>query len=319
VQLPLNLWPLTAASADLAWLPRDDGEAPAFVQHAASEGLLPLLFDAAPPELAAALAGWRAMDAANRHRTRTIARMLESLPNLIGEEYALIKGSDYAYRLYVSPELRPQVDIDVLIPRERIDAVTARLAERGYKPFVLLPTHASPRWPDRSFDLGEITLEVHHSIVQRSRARIDYAGLWGRRVPFRSTTRLSDADALLVSVLNIAKDDLATTLLRYLDLWLMLQADPALFAAAAERARDWRIANAFHLVMRVLAAMFPDLALPLPRRPILDRFVDPARAAVRRHRKRNVTRRELLSRKFWLIDGIGRRVVFALDNAAMRL
>lgn len=313
MQLPPTLWPLAAASGDLPWPLRGDAGARAFVAHCASEGLLPILFDAPPPEAAPALVGWRAFDAANRHRTRTLIRNSESLPELIGEEFVLLKGSDYGYRLYPAPELRPQSDIDVLVPRARVDAVTERL--RRFPRTYAHKTHRSPRWPDRSFDLGDVTLEVHHSIVQRSRARIDYDGLWARRVPFRNASRLADADALLVSVLNIAKDDLATTLLRYLDLWLMLRADASLFAAAAQRAREWRAGNAFDAVMNVLHAMFPDLALP--SRP--PHFIDARRAAARRDRKRNVNRRELLWRKFWLIDGMGRRIAFALDNAAMRL
>lgn len=315
VQLPITLWPIVAASGDLPWPPQSDGDARRFVAHCASEGLLPILFEAQPADVSPALAGWRALNTANQHRTRTIARNIESLRELIGEEFALLKGSDYGYRLYAAPELRPQVDIDVLVLRERVDAVTERL--QRFPRVYLHNTHRSPRWPDRSFDLGDVTLEVHHSIVQRSRARIDYDALWQRRVPFRGAARLADVDALLVSVINIAKDDLATTLVRYLDLWLMLRSDASLFDAAAARADQWRITNAFDAVMRVLGTMFPDLAIPRRRRAVFERVLPLRHAAVRRDRKRNVTRRELLWRKFWLVDGVARRALFALDTLAM--
>lgn len=302
----------------MAWPPRDPGEAGRFVAQCVPEGLLPLLFSAAPPEVAPALTGWRAMEAANRARTQVIAREIESFPELIGEEFAYMKGTDIGRRLYPAPELRPQADIDVLVPRARVDAVTARLESRGHRRFYQHANHRSRRWPDRSFDVGAVTLEIHHSFVQRSRAAIDYDGVWQRRQPFLNAARLDDVDAMLVSVLNIAKDDLATPLLRYLDLWLMLQHDPQLFAAAEERAGEWRIRNAFHAVMRVAAVMFPDLKLSL-RPALVDRFIDADRAAASRDRKRNVTRRELLWRKFWLVDGIVRPVVYAADDAAMTL
>lgn len=256
------------------------------------------------------------MDAANRQRTRTIENAIELLPSMIGEEFIYLKGADYSRRLYASPELRPQSDIDVLVPAHRFAGVATRLAQR-FQPVYQAATHRSPRWPDRAYDLGGVTLELHHSFVQRSRARIDYDGVWQRRQPFMNAARVHDVDALLVSVINIAKDDLATTLLRYLDLWLMLRGDPSLFDAAARRAREWRIANAFHVVMRVTSELFPDLALPLRKRLLLDRLVSARSAARNRDRGKNVTRPQLLWRKLWLVDGNLLRAAFALDTAAM--
>jgi hypothetical protein len=219
----------------VAW-PPSDAEAHRFVQQCAREALLPLLFASSPPRpVVDALAGWKAMDAANRQRTRTIENAIELLPSMIGEEFIYLKGADYSRRLYASPELRPQSDIDVLVPAHRFAGVAARLAQR-FQTVYQAATHRSPRWPDRAYDLGGVTLELHHSFVQRSRARIDYDGVWQRRQPFMNAARVHDVDALLVSVINIAKDDLATTLLRYLDLWLMLRRDPSLFDAAAPRA-----------------------------------------------------------------------------------
>jgi hypothetical protein len=317
IELPANLWILTAASGDIPWPLTADAEKHRFINQCASEGLFPLLFAAPPHEVGNALRGWGALAAANNHRTHTLARRIESLPDLIGEEFAILKGTDYSYRLYPSPELRPQADIDVLVREKRIDDVCARIEQRGFRRRFTAASHRSRRWPDRTYDLGDVTLEVHHRIVQRSRAKIDYDAIWERRLPFRGATRLSDADALLVSVMNIAKDDLAVTLLRYLDIWLMLRGDTALFGVAAARAREWQMAAAFDAVMRVLMSMFPDLAIVRPRRPLLDRLLPLRYATVHRDRRRNVARHELWWRKFWLVDGVWRPIFFALDNLAM--
>lgn len=243
---------------------------------------------------------WRALDFANRRRTETIAVRLRTLPDLLGDEFILMKGSDYAYRLYPAPELRPSGDIDVLVRHERIDAIGTRLEQRGFNRVYSGYRTFTPRWPDRKFDLGDVSLEIHHSIVNRSRAAIDYESLWHNRVPSPFGHRFSDVDAFLVSVLNIVKDDMAVPLLRYLDLWLMLRDDPSLIEQAAELARRWRILNSFQTTMRALAATFPDLALPH----------DPL------HVERLRTHLSLLARfwrKLWLIDGWDQRVAYAAD------
>jgi hypothetical protein len=316
VQLPTNLWPLVAAAAGVTWPPRDAEALRLFITRCGTESLLPLLFADSPAEVAPALRGWKALQTANERRAGVIRAVTESVPSLVGEEFVFLKGSDYGRRLYPSSELRPQVDIDILVPRERVNVIAKRLEQLGHRRFYLVPSHASQRWPDQSFDLGEVTLELHHSFVQRSRARIDYDEIWQRRRPFANAARLDDADAMLASVINIAKDDLAVPLIRYLDLWLMLQSDPALFDVAARRARTWRIANAFHAVMRTASTLFPDLPVSLPQRA-LDTLIAPRGAAIRRDRGRNVTRLQLLWRKWWLIDGVARRIGFVLDAAMM--
>jgi hypothetical protein len=69
--------------------------------------------------------------------------------------------------------------------------------------------------------------------------------------------------------------------------------------------------------MRVTSELFPDLALPLRKRLLLDRLVSARSAARNRDRGKNVTRPQLLWRKLWLVDGNLLRAAFALDTAAM--
>jgi hypothetical protein len=268
------------------------------------------------------LAGWRALDAANRHRAATIARALDTLEEIIGDrDFIVLKGVDYGNRLYPSPELRPSADIDILVRRERIPDVIARLQSRGFNRRYTRYVHFSNRCPDLAFSLAAVTLEVHHSIVQRSRVRIDYDTIWRERVPFKAgrldAWRLSDVHGLLTAVINVAKEDLATPLGRYLDIWLMLRKTPHLYGAAFVHSRQWRIANSYDAVMRIIATMFPELELPLRRRPLLDRLVATPAAAMRRNRQ-DIGRAGQLWRKFWLIDGFDQRLLFALDIAAAK-
>jgi hypothetical protein len=301
-ELPANLWTLAAAGAK--------GTA-ALVDRCIAESLLPILFAANLPDVD--LTPWRALRAANRHRVGTMERNIAALPALIGEDFLVIKGADYGWRLYPSPELRPMGDIDILVPRERFGDVIRRVTAAGHAHHSSRLVDRSASNPDYAFDLGDVTLEVHQAIVHRSRAKIDEHAIWADRVPHSvagiDTWRASDVDALLISVMNIAKEDLATPLIRYLDLWLMLRRDPALFAAGRRRARSWRMVNAFDAVMRATSSMFPDLRLDLARRPLFDRFA----FSLDRRRSRRMA---LLWRKYWLIDGIDQRLAYLASMGA---
>lgn len=317
----MNLWPLVAASGDLPWPPRTPDEVARFVERATQEALLPILF-AAPPAIdgiGQALAARRALDAAHRHRVAAISRAIASLPALLQEDFILLKGADYAFRLYPAPHLRPMADVDVLVRREHVAAVASRLSAAGMRRNFTRLTQLYPGNYDLGFDLGDVTLEVHRALAHRTRARIDEEALWRDRVACTvagvATSRLSDSDAFLFSVLNIVKEDLATPLLRYLDLWMMLRRNPALAGEAAALARRWRLVNGFDAVLHMLNAMFPDLGLPRRERALFDRFVVPARAAITRDRRR-FRRAAQLWRKYWLIDGVDQRIAYAAELAA---
>jgi hypothetical protein len=50
----------------------------------------------------------------------------------IGGEVLIVKGTALAYTLYPAPDLRPRCDTDILIERERIDAVRRALTNLGF-------------------------------------------------------------------------------------------------------------------------------------------------------------------------------------------
>lgn len=321
VKLPSNLWPVVASVCGSGWPPPSAAAAATFVRQCATEGLLALLFDSAdlPEPVGQALRSWRAFDAAARHRAGVVRRTIGRLPDLLGSDFALIKGSDVAFRLYSAPHLRPMTDVDVLIPRSAMSGVVERMAGQGYRPHHLKPSQSSPRNPDLAFDLGDGTLEVHHSLVHRSSAAIDYEELWAHRVPTRidqvEAWRLSDADALIATALSIAKDGLTGPLIRYVDVWLAVTSNPGIVEEAIRQARRWRIRNAVHSVLRGASRFFPDLPADIPRRPWLERRVIPPGSGHRRDFE-SVPTMERLWRRYWMIDGLDQRLQYLTDIAA---
>jgi len=328
--LPASLWPLVhRAAGGEGWPPSSEAAADLLVAQATRQGLLPLLFEAheeMPPPVQGALArhrGWQ------RVHSRRMALLREAIPRLCavlpGEPIVLLKGADYMHRLYPRPDLRPMDDIDVLVPRPRIDAVCGLLEAAGLRPRHPAGRVATlPSYHERVFDWDGVIVEVHHSFIQRPRHRIDYEAVWGRRVPLQAdgwrAARLADDDALAYHALASSVDAFAVPLVRYVDLWLMLGRAPQALEPAAARAREWQAVHAFYGAFRQAFRFFPEMRtperaalieglLPGPARSFVDRFVLPR---PREHGRERVGRGLRLWRKFWLMDNLRRRAGLAL-------
>ena len=331
--LPASLWPLVQrAATGEAWPPSSDAAAGAFLAQATRHGLLPLLFeceDGMPPAVRASLQGHRGWLRVHQGR---MAQLREAVPRLCGalagEPFVLLKGADYMHRLYPHPDLRPMEDVDILVPRERIDAVCARLHAAGLRPgFPAGPVSKMASYHERVFDWDGVIVEVHHSFIQRPRHRIDYGAVWRRRLPLEAdgwrAGRLDGADGLAYHALSLSIDAFAVPLVRYVDLWLMLRCAPEALEPAASRAREWQAVHAFYGAFRQAFRFFPELQtegraavvdglLRAPARVFVDRFVLPR---PREHgRERQVGRGLRLWRKFWLMDNLRRRAGFALQH-----
>ena len=332
--LPAGLWPLVQrATAEADWPPASPGAADAFLAQATRQGLLPLLFEAEaalPPAVAEALIRHRAWRIVHGQRMARLRQTISRLGAALGEEpFVLLKGADYMRRLYSHPDLRPMEDVDILVPRGRIDAVGARLRDAGLTQG--FPAGAVSRvasYHERVFDWDGVIVEVHHSFIQRPRHRIDYDGVWTRRVPVegdggQTAARLADADAVAYHALALSIDAFAVPLIRYVDLWLMLRRAPDVLPAAAARAREWQAVHAFYGAFGQAFRFFPELRTPEraalvegllrpPARAFVDRWVLPR---PREHGREKAVGRALgLWRKFWLMDNLRRRAGFALHH-----
>ena len=256
---------------------------------------------------------------------RTIGRVRELFE---GEPFLFLKGSDYRFRLYPETGLRPMQDVDVLVPAPRADAVTARLEALGLtRSFPAGAVARLPSYHERVFSLEGVTVEVHHSFVQRLRYRIDYDGVWARRAALgggpAGSERLGDADAILYHAISLANDEFATPLIRFLDFWLLCRRSAAALGEAAARAPRWRAQRALYGALRQTGRVFPDFEtpevrriearlLPAQSRWLLDRTVlprDDERFSTRLSRPRQ------LWRKFWLVSGFARRAAFFAYHA----
>src|SRR5262249_20207981 len=193
-----------------------------------------LLFEHAPPPavVRGALDRARAWQRVFGRRAEVLDRAIVRVGELLrGEPFLFLKGADYRHRLYARTWLRPMQDIDVLVPAERVGTVTRRLQDLGLPQiFPRGPVSRLASYHERVFDLGEVRVEIHHSFIQRIRYRVNYEGVWRRRAFLSAGTlaaeRLGDADALLYHSISLANDEFASPLIRFVDLWLLWQANP---------------------------------------------------------------------------------------------
>jgi len=174
-------------------------------------------FSASPPPPA-----WRARfrrdyfaSVVSHHLYRGAAAEILREANAQGIPAVLLRGTSVAERYYPEdPALRPYTDLDLLVPRGRLEE-TKQLARRlGYRP-------AAGAFPDAFYErhhlhlryLGTgsgIPLEIHWAVDHPlSTHRIDYASLFGAATADRlvgaPVLRLSATDEFLLLALHLAK------------------------------------------------------------------------------------------------------------------
>lgn len=332
-----TLWPLVASLGGVPWPPGSQAEARAFIEEAMQQFLLPLLFahpEAIPSFARESLAGFRALERVHRARTDILRDEMRSFAERMnGEPFAVLKGWDYAHRLYRDPYLRPMSDLDILIPAARLSSVRTRLLNSGMRQAFHGGHRNLEEHHEHVFLTERAMIEVHQAFTQQSRHTIDYEGVWRRRVPFGYGTplfvsRLGDADAIAYQTLSMGIDEFSVRLIRYLDLCLMIERSPDALGEAAELARLWRSRRAFYGALRTTAMVFPGIAtddylrtmseiLPPSTRARIDLYVIPD---PRRERGGHVSGRlRQLWRKFWLIDDAGRRSRFLAHYVRARI
>lgn len=321
--LPSSLWPAAYRSiTNEPWPPVSRKRADAFVQACVANGLLSLLFEAEVPDcVRAALADVRAMERANVRRTRLLLDAFGKLAAILGDEpFVVLKGLDFAFRIYRAPHLRQMADIDILVPRSRSGAVATRLREAGIRQS--FPAGAATRLASHHetvFELDGVTVEPHHGFIQRQRHNIDYDAVWQRRLPFQvegiATFRLCDEDAILYAALTLATNAFDLPAIRYLDLCLLLDRYHGDLLLLASRARQWRIERAYFAALDRTATVFPEIL----HRIRLDDLLTPGTRRFLRKRvlptpipRLRASRTQQLWRKYQLMDGNRERFGFLI-------
>ena len=78
----------------------------------------------APPCFANALERQRGHQRLAARRSAILLQGLQAVARALGDEpFVVLKGADYARRLYARPDLRPMQDLDILVPRTRLPQV----------------------------------------------------------------------------------------------------------------------------------------------------------------------------------------------------
>lgn len=334
-----SLWPtLHRLASGEQWPPSSDAAADRLVARANREALLPLLFadGGLPAVVRTALDRVRALKRLNTRRSDMLLVAARRLGEILHDEpFVFLKGVDYRHRLYQEPALRPMQDIDILVPRARMTVVSRTLVARGLSlvprsvvwpdPYPLSVVAELPSHHERLFRLGDVSVDAHHSFVQRSRNRVDYEAVWNRKVRFVAPGitgyRLADTDALVYHTLSMAAEEFSIPLLRYIDLWLMVRGDPDICEAAVQLARDWDVERALYGAFRLASRLLPELEDLGPGRamrrllsPSVRRFLDrrvlpdPWEHGDGREPRRAVQ----VWRKLCLMDGFKHRAMFGL-------
>jgi hypothetical protein len=324
---PRELWPIVyrlATSRD--WPPRRDADLAIFFEYANHQRLLPLLMadDDLPPEVIAAKARFRALDALSRKRYELSRLGALELQRILGADaFLFYKGSDYRHRIYDRPEQRPMADVDVYLPSAELSSALRKLDLAGYpRKYV----DFAGFWPwhyEVSVVVAGVHVELHRSFSQRVRAAIDYDGIWRRREWFErdgvNGYRLSPADTLLAHAFGLAKDEFSSELNRYLDFYLLLQRYEGELDTCVTRAKAWQIERPLFGALHLTSAMFPGAKTVAVRRA-MDGLLDPPTRAFLVDRVlpdpttersgRVAGRRIQLRRKFALMDRRWRKVAF---------
>jgi hypothetical protein len=329
VDVPISLWRAVQriATGTDAWPPRTRSRAEIFVRTAIGEKLAPLLLAASdlPAAVAAHVDDARAkLRDTMQRQSAALDRCTVQLTELLrGERFALFKGAEYRYRLYPSRELRAMTDINILVPRARFGAVNERFRAAGirehlsHRPAARATTHHQVSF------YAETLFSVQHSFVQRPRHAIDYDAIWKRVVPVDGELlRISDLDAFLAHCLQFAIGDGSVELVRYADLWLMLQRDPELPLRAVDTARAWRMERAVFATLRQARLVMPELATPQVEAAMQQLL----RARVRRFLDTHVLpdplqrgRETQLWRTLCLVDDWRHRLGYCVTNAGASL
>jgi len=249
-----------------------------------------------------------------------------------GIEHAFFKGTDLRYRVYPDPLRRQSVDVDVLLAPRRREAAVEAIRSIGAGLLEDPERFLRGRHHELSTRVGEVGVDLHTTLLQPGRSRLDTDEILARQVRVEvdggSLPVPERGDAILLCLAHIGRHEgLAeyVGLKHGLDVLLACRAWDDLdwdeLAARAERWRIRRLAGAglwtWALPMR---GFLPDSALHALDPGGLQRYL-----AVRtrglpggpKERQRGIGRARQLVRKLafaegwrerlWLLGELGRR------------
>jgi hypothetical protein len=228
---------------------------------------------------------------------------------------ALIKGAAYVGRIYEDPAERPMSDVDLLVPPAQHARAERVLRRLGFWRV------GSPRQQSRlhhavGYKRKGASIDLHRSIVQPWRSRVDVDALWQRAVPGADGLwRLDPVDEAVIHLGHIARHELMVPVINYVDAARLL--DRVDRAAIEDRARAFRLGRG----VRAALAMTDAIARGVPLDGVHARRVLPSMQEVFAYGR--VWRPLQCLRKALLVDGprelVGLAAVAVYDGLAHRL
>lgn len=181
-------------------------------------------------------------------RARSLREVAGALAGA-GIPVALLKGVSYVGRIYAAPAERPMSDIDLLVPAAVHDRAARVLRRLGFWRV------GSPRQHSRlhhavGYKRRGASIDLHRSIIQPWRSRVDVDALWRRAVPatdhdLPGLRRLAPVDELVIHLAHIARHELMVPAINYVDAARLLRrVDRDAVRARARRFRLGRAADA---------------------------------------------------------------------------
>jgi len=219
------------------------------------------------PKVAERLAAYRAKIRVGN--LLLIARLEQALDLLLaaGIRPVALKGVDVLHRLYGAFDERSLDDVDLLVSREQRDLAIETLERAGYKgPDEPERTH----WFRSYYELPMlspgpvgISFDIHWSLGQAVRYRVDAAGLLARAVPAdvagRSILRLDDHDVVAHLLLHHVQHYFGRRLKWVLEIGMISRLPGFSWPRVAARLAAWDGLAAGGLALAHVRELFPDL------------------------------------------------------------
>jgi hypothetical protein len=174
----------------------------------------------------------------------------------------LLKGISYAGYLYADPAERPMSDIDLLVPPAAHGDAVRVLRRQGYWA-AGSSRQASPMHHAISLKRKGAAIDLHRSIMQPLRSRIDIHAIWRRARPAPERAdgalRLDPIDEAVLHLAHAARHELGVPLINYVDAHRLLTRVP--HDQVIDRARRYRLGRGVRAAVtmtRALCSRQPD-------------------------------------------------------------
>jgi hypothetical protein len=177
-----------------------------------------------------------------------------------GVRVAVLKGLDYAKRLYSSAGSRATSDIDLLVPGADRRSAFQVLDRLGFEPRAAAPGFDEPDYHEVAWNRAGVEVDLHLALAPLVRCRIDYQAVWAEV----ETVALGDVSALVLSrthaavfhALHMAIDHFDVPAMYLVDLARLLPDEESL-RVARTLAESWRCRRPLETAVALTAAFLP--------------------------------------------------------------